>query len=92
GGPTTRHGRTATLKPAKGHAAERAALRTAQWALTHPTALTTGQRLATATRRLHPRRLPGPGKNWTATRDLPTLPAQTFRTWWHHTHPAKDTP
>jgi L-lactate dehydrogenase complex protein LldF len=26
--------------------------------------------------------LPGPGADWTATRDLPAMPAQTFRQWW----------
>ena len=92
GGPTTHHGTTTTLKPARGHAAERAAMRTALWTLTHPTAYTTTQRLATTTRRLHPRHLPGPGKAWTTTRDLPTLPPQTFRTWWHHTHTPNPSP
>jgi L-lactate dehydrogenase complex protein LldF len=28
------------------------------------------------------RRLPGPLKGWTAVRDLPTPPQQTFRDWW----------
>lgn len=30
--------------------------------------------------RIH--RLPGPGAAWTATRDLPSMPRQTFREWW----------
>lgn len=28
------------------------------------------------------RRLPGPLRDWTATRDLRAPPAQTFRDWW----------
>ncbi len=27
-------------------------------------------------------RLPGPLKGWMAVRDLPALPAQSFRDWW----------
>ncbi|WP_159037042.1 hypothetical protein [Streptomyces specialis] len=34
-------------------------------------------------RRVQPRRrLPGPGRAWTATRDLPPVPAESFRDWW----------
>ncbi|WP_461038082.1 lactate utilisation protein LutB domain-containing protein, partial [Streptomyces mayteni] len=47
-----------------------------------PGALRAAQRLAAATRRLHPRRLRGPGRAWTASRDLPTFPEQSFRDWW----------
>ncbi len=71
GGPATREGTKVVLKPAKGHAAERAAMRAARWAFSHPGALRTGQRLASRTRRFHPRTLPGPGKAWSGTRDLP---------------------
>jgi L-lactate dehydrogenase complex protein LldF len=86
GGPTTRHGTKTTLKPAKHHAAERAAMRAALWTLQHPTALHTAERLASHTRHLHPRRLPlpGPAKAWTNTRDLPQPPTEPFRDWWHH--------
>ncbi|MEV5906137.1 lactate utilisation protein LutB domain-containing protein, partial [Streptomyces sp. NPDC052127] len=45
-----------------------------------------GQRLASRTRRLHPRTLPGPGKAWSATRDLPPVPAEPFRDWWQRTN------
>jgi L-lactate dehydrogenase complex protein LldF len=32
------------------------------------------------------RTLPGPGAGWTATRDLPAVPEQTFRQWWAARH------
>lgn len=85
GGPVTRGGARIVLKPAKGHAAERAAMRAAAWAFDHPGALRAGGRLAARTRRLHPRRLPGPGRAWSATRDLPEVPAESFRDWWQRT-------
>lgn len=87
GGPVTVRGTRATIKPAAGHAAERAAMRAASWVLDHPAALRAGQRLAGRTRRLHPRRLPGPGAAWTATRDLPEVPAESFRDWWRRHRP-----
>jgi L-lactate dehydrogenase complex protein LldF len=91
GGPVTHRGDRTTLKPAKGHAAERAAMRGARWAFTHPAAFVTGQRLATATRRLHPRRLPTrAGRAWTDTRTLPSVPAESFRAWWQSTRTPKD--
>ncbi|GAB1326018.1 LutB/LldF family L-lactate oxidation iron-sulfur protein [Streptomyces sennicomposti] len=86
GGEVTREGNKVVLKPAKGHRAERTAMRAARWALSHPAALRGGQRLASRTRRLQPRTLPGPGRAWTATRDLPELPAEPFRDWWQRTH------
>lgn len=82
GGAVTLRGTRAVIKPAKGHAAERAAMRAARWTLDHPAALRAGQRLAARTRRLHPARLPGPGRAWSATRELPAVPAESFRDWW----------
>ncbi|MBR7672602.1 lactate utilization protein, partial [Streptomyces daliensis] len=82
GGPVTVRGQRTTVKPAKGHAAERAAMRAARWVLDRPRALRAGQRLASRARRLEPRRLPGPGSAWTDSRDLPPLPAEPFRDWW----------
>ncbi|MEU8792381.1 LutB/LldF family L-lactate oxidation iron-sulfur protein [Streptomyces sp. NPDC048643] len=90
GGPATRDGNRVVLKPAKGHAAERAAMRAARWAFSHPGALRGGQRLASRTRRFHPRTLPGPGRAWSATRDLPEVPAESFRDWWQRTRGGKD--
>ena len=83
GGPVTTRGTAVTIKPAKGHAAERAAMRAARWTLDHPAAWRTAQKLTARTRGLHPRRLPGrTGKAWTGTRDLPAVPAESFRDWW----------
>ncbi|MFE2826500.1 LutB/LldF family L-lactate oxidation iron-sulfur protein [Streptomyces sp. NPDC059271] len=90
GGPATRDGNRVVLKPAKGHAAERAAMRAARWAFSHPGALRGGQRLASRTRRFHPRTLPGPGRAWSATRDLPEVPAESFRDWRQRTRGGKD--
>ncbi|MGV9254831.1 LutB/LldF family L-lactate oxidation iron-sulfur protein [Streptomyces sp. NPDC003697] len=86
GGPVTRRGNKVVLRPAKGHTAERAAMRGARWAFSHPGVLRAGQRLASRTRRLHPRTLPGPGRAWSGTRDLPPVPAEPFRDWWRRTH------
>ncbi|MFJ4483074.1 LutB/LldF family L-lactate oxidation iron-sulfur protein [Streptomyces longwoodensis] len=90
GGPVTREGNKVVLKPAAGHGAERAAMRAARWAFRHPGALRAGQRLASRTRRLHPRTLPGPGRAWTGSRDLPAVPPEPFRDWWQRTHGGQD--
>jgi len=83
GGETTRQGVRTTIKPAKGHAAERAAMRAGRWALDHPAAWRATQQLAARTRGLHPKRLPGSAaKAWTGSRDLPEVPAASFRDWW----------
>ncbi|MDX6353476.1 MAG: L-lactate dehydrogenase complex protein LldF, partial [Streptomyces sp.] len=83
GGAVTQQGTRTTIKPAKGHAAERAAMRAGRWTLDHPAAWRTTQQLAVRTRRLHPKRLPvGAAKAWSGSRDLPELPAASFRDWW----------
>ncbi len=84
GGPATRDGARVTISPARGHAAERAAMRAARWAFEHPRALRAGERLAARTRRVHPARLPA--LSWSASRDLPTVPPEPFRDWWQRTH------
>ncbi|MFE1248065.1 lactate utilization protein B [Streptomyces sp. NPDC058766] len=90
GGAVTREGNKVVLRPAKGHAAERAAMRAARWAFTHPGALRAGQRAVSRTRRFHPRTLPGRGRAWSGTRDLPPVPAEPFRDWWQRTRGGKD--
>ncbi|MEE4542292.1 lactate utilization protein B [Streptomyces sp. V4-01] len=92
GGSTVVAGTRTTIRPARGHAAERAAMRAASWAFRHPGALRQGQRLAARTRRLHPRTLPGPGKAWTGSRDLPAVPPQSFRDWWQQREKGGGTP
>ncbi|MFF4234114.1 LutB/LldF family L-lactate oxidation iron-sulfur protein [Streptomyces sp. NPDC001820] len=65
----------------KGHRLEKAAIKAAGWILDHPAALAAVEKTASGTRGLHPGRPPGAGA-WTADRELPELPAQSFRDWW----------
>ncbi|MEU7298245.1 LutB/LldF family L-lactate oxidation iron-sulfur protein [Streptomyces exfoliatus] len=66
-----------------GHRLEKAAIKAAGWVLDHPGVLAAGERVAAKTRRLHPKKLPGPGASqWTDSRDLPEMPAEPFRDWW----------
>ncbi len=60
GGQVTREGQQGRPQARQGARAERAAMRAARWAFSHPGALRTGQRFASRTRRFHPRTLPGP--------------------------------
>lgn len=69
-----------------GHLGERAAMRSAAWVLGDPVRLRRAQRIAGGTRRLLPRhRIPGPMHGWTDTRDVPEIPAESFRAWWRRT-------
>ncbi|MFI9234938.1 lactate utilization protein B [Streptomyces sp. NPDC053079] len=85
GGEVTVRGTRTVIRPAKGHTVERAIMRTAGWVLDHPATLRRGQRLAARARRLRPRRLPGPGRAWSDTRELPEVPPESFRDWWSRT-------
>ncbi|MFD8410596.1 lactate utilization protein B [Streptomyces sp. NPDC059650] len=82
GGPVTRGGVRVRLRPAHGHTAERAAMRAARLLLDRPGALRAGERLLARARRIRPRRLPGPGRAWTDSRELPQPPPEPFRDWW----------
>ncbi|MFD3807971.1 LutB/LldF family L-lactate oxidation iron-sulfur protein [Streptomyces sp. NPDC058611] len=67
----------------KGHRLEKAAMKAAGWVLDRPSVLAAGERVASRTRALHPRKLPGPGVGpWSESRDLPEMPAEPFRDWW----------
>ncbi|MFJ3818177.1 LutB/LldF family L-lactate oxidation iron-sulfur protein [Streptomyces sp. NPDC090056] len=66
-----------------GHRLEKTAIKAAGWMLDHPSVLAMGERAASKTRKLHPKKLPGPGaRQWTESRDLPEMPAEPFRDWW----------
>ncbi|MFE6748857.1 LutB/LldF family L-lactate oxidation iron-sulfur protein [Kitasatospora purpeofusca] len=64
------------------HRLGRAAAAAATYVLDRPGLLRAAERAAARTRRLHPRRLPGPGRAWTDTRELPAVPPEPFRDWW----------
>jgi L-lactate dehydrogenase complex protein LldF len=88
------HLRERVAEHGKGHTAERAVIKAASWLLDHPAALSAAERAASGTRRLHPDRLPlpGPAKAWSDSRDLPDVPAESFRAGWKKARRADGTP
>ncbi|MFF0493722.1 LutB/LldF family L-lactate oxidation iron-sulfur protein [Nocardia sp. NPDC004068] len=71
------------------------AMKGAAWAMssesrfaTAARALGAGRALAGSDRRISA--LPWPGSRWTASRDLPAPPAETFRQWWARTRGGRD--
>ncbi|MCI4673955.1 LutB/LldF family L-lactate oxidation iron-sulfur protein [Candidatus Mycolicibacterium alkanivorans] len=73
------------------------AMCTAAWAMRTPRrfalaekALSMGRFVADSDHRITA--LPWPGSRWTASRDVPEPPKETFRQWWARTHPTQDPP
>ncbi len=66
--------------------AEGFAFRAMAWVMSRPSRFARAERLLRFARLLSRRgrigRLPGPGAAWTASRDLPAPPKETFREWW----------
>ncbi|WP_061300167.1 lactate utilization protein B [Herbidospora cretacea] len=61
---------------------EKAGMAAAGWVFNRSKRLAKAQRFGGRMRRLVPKRLPGPLSGWTDTRDLPDIPAESFRDWW----------
>ncbi|MFL1375807.1 MULTISPECIES: lactate utilization protein B [unclassified Nocardiopsis] len=66
-----------------GHAGEKALMAGAETVFSSSRALGAVQRAAGLGRGLVPRHLPGPAGAWTDTRDVPDVPAESFRRWWN---------
>ncbi|RKS08228.1 L-lactate dehydrogenase complex protein LldF [Nocardiopsis sp. Huas11] len=66
-----------------GHLGEKAMMKGAEAVFGSSRALDAAQRAAGAARNLVPRHLPGMAGAWTDTRDLPDVPAESFRQWWN---------
>ncbi|MFI5938373.1 LutB/LldF family L-lactate oxidation iron-sulfur protein [Actinoplanes sp. NPDC051494] len=60
--------------------AEKAAMAAAAYTMDHPALYTRAQHAAKLSK--HAKRLPPPLNGWTASRDLPDPPEETFRDWW----------
>ncbi|WP_030456740.1 lactate utilization protein B [Herbidospora cretacea] len=61
---------------------ERMGMAAAGWVFDRSKRLAKAQRFGGRMRRLVPKRLPGPLSGWTDTRDMPEIPAESFRDWW----------
>ncbi|MFC5747834.1 LutB/LldF family L-lactate oxidation iron-sulfur protein [Actinomadura rugatobispora] len=84
------HLRARSVEGPRRHPVERAVMGVAGWTLRSPARLGMAQRAASASRWVvgrngRIRRLPGPLKAWTDTRDAPAPPKESFRAWWART-------
>ncbi|GAB1824152.1 lactate utilization protein B [Herbidospora sp. RD11066] len=61
---------------------EKAGMAAAGWVFNRSKRLAKAQRFGGRMRKLVPKRLPGPLSGWTDTRDMPDIPAESFRDWW----------
>jgi L-lactate dehydrogenase complex protein LldF len=64
------------------HPAEHFAMGALRRVMRSPVLFRTALRAASRARGLVPRKLPWPGSAWTDTRDLPAIPAESFRDYW----------
>jgi len=60
------------------------AMKSPQWFAVTERALSAGRVVANSDHRITA--LPWPGSKWTASRDIPEPPKETFRQWWTRTH------
>ncbi|MEU0241935.1 lactate utilization protein B [Nocardiopsis sp. NPDC006198] len=67
----------------KGHLGEKALMAGAEAVFSSSRALGAAQRAAGLGRNLVPGHLPGTAGEWTDTRDVPDVPAESFRSWWN---------